>query len=74
VREEVLSKTGCAQSMCCVHLGKCTHCTVLRALGLVCGNDLKVHNTELYIYVCMILYVLRLESLYDYEAGEPGCR
>jgi len=46
-------KIGSVDFMCCTHLGKCTHCTVLHALGLVHGNDLEVCKVELYICVCV---------------------
>jgi hypothetical protein len=39
VREKVLTKKRCAQSMCCGHLGKCAHCTVLHILGIMHGNE-----------------------------------
>jgi hypothetical protein len=35
-------------------------------------NDLGVHRDELYICIYMVVYVLRSESLCDYEAGELG--
>jgi hypothetical protein len=58
-------------SLCCAHLGKRVLCTVLRALGLVHDNDLKVCGTKLYIciYACLCL---RPRSLCDYEVGESG--
>jgi hypothetical protein len=43
--------------MCCMHLGKSVHGTVLHALGLVRGNDLEVCSVELYICIYMTIYI-----------------
>jgi hypothetical protein len=32
--------------MCCVHLGKCVHCTMLHVLGLVRGNECLCFEAE----------------------------
>jgi len=66
-----------------MHLSKCTKNFCKDKVHTFCvlctpeevhDNNLEVRSNDLDIYVYMTIYVLRLEILCDYEAGDPGCR